>query len=99
MKNNDKKIVSKKILAERIIVGISAKDKEIVISKFLEEINKALINGEEIRFPGHFTFKTTISKPRMAMNLQTKQKMTIPAKRVPKIKFSEDLKEQIAKKK
>ena len=33
------------------------------------------------------------------MNLQTKKKMTIPAKRVPKIKFSDDLKKEIGKKK
>src|SRR4051812_34639058 len=76
-------LVSKKTLVERIITSISKKDKETIISKFLEEINKALINGEEIRLPGHFTFKTVITKPRVAMNLQTKQKMTIPAKQVP----------------
>jgi nucleoid DNA-binding protein len=40
-----------------------------------------------------------ITKPRVAMNLQTKQKMTNPVKRVPKAKFSSDLKEAIAKKK
>jgi len=33
------------------------------------------------------------------MNLQTKKKMNIPAKRVPKVKFSKDLKEEIGKKK
>ena len=93
------KIVSKTILAERIIAGISKKDKEIIISKFLEEINKALINGEEIRLPNHFTLKTVITKPRVAMNLQTKKQMTIPVKRVPKIKFSDDLKTEINNKK
>jgi nucleoid DNA-binding protein len=35
----------------------------------------------------------------MAMNLQTGKKMKVPAKRVPKCKFSMALKEGIAKKK
>lgn len=92
-------IVSKKILVERIIAGVSKKDKELVINKFLEEINKALIKGEKVRLVGSFTLKTAVRKPRIAMNLQTKKKMTVPAKRVPKVKFSSDLKEAIAKKK
>jgi nucleoid DNA-binding protein len=50
-----------------------------------------------MRFPGYLSLKTTIQKPRVAMNLQTKKKMTIPAKRVPKAKFSEELKEGISK--
>ncbi|KLL04787.1 MAG: hypothetical protein MRERV_4c051 [Mycoplasmataceae bacterium RV_VA103A] len=35
----------------------------------------------------------------MAMNLQTKKKMKVPAKRVPKCKFSASLKEEISKNK
>jgi DNA-binding protein HU-beta len=98
-------IISKKILTERIQLKLVSKKHsltksqvESVLTEYLEETKKALIKGEEIRLPGYFSFKTTITKPRVAMNLQTKQKMTIPAKRVPKIKFSADLKENIAKK-
>ena len=39
-----------------------------------------------------------MTKPRMAMNLQTKKKMKVPAKRVPKCKFSIALKEEISRK-
>lgn len=98
-------IVSKKILTERIGGKLSKKQNlnknqiEAVLTEYLEETKKSLIKGEEIRLQGYYTFKTAITKPRVAMNLQTKQKMTIPAKRVPKITFSKDLKEQIAKKK
>jgi len=46
-----------------------------------------------------FSLKTATQAARVAMNLQTKKKMTIQAKRVPKVKFSTDLKEAIAKKK
>ena len=103
--NSKSKLVSKKILTDRISEKISKKHSltkiqiETVLSEFLEEIKKTLIKGEELRFPSYFSLKTTIQKPRVAMNLQTKKKMNIPAKRVPKVKFSEDLKKEITKKK
>jgi len=72
---------------------------ETVITNLLEEIKKSLLKGEEVRLQGYFSLKTAITKPRTAMNLQTKKKMKVPAKRVPKCKFSTNLKEEITKKK
>ena len=98
-------LVSKKTLTDRISDKIGKQNNltkiqtEAVISQLLEEIKLSLIKGEELRFPGYLSLKTTIQKPRVAMNLQTKKKMNIPAKRVPKVKFSDDLKQEIAKKK
>src|SRR4051794_22265795 len=99
-------ITSKKQLTERIANNLSKKrvsltriQIENVLNEYLTETKKALVKGEEVRLQGYFTLKTDIRKARIAMNLQTKKKMTIPAKRVPKIKFSADLKEEIAKKK
>jgi DNA-binding protein HU-beta len=69
-----------------------------IIEQFLEETQKALVKGEEVRLQGHFSFKTTMTKPRIAMNLQTKKKMKVPSKRVPKCKFSATLKEEVSKK-
>jgi nucleoid DNA-binding protein len=40
-----------------------------------------------------------MTAPRIAMNLQTKKKMKVPSKRVPKVKFSEGLKAEVSKKK
>ncbi|RHZ35538.1 HU family DNA-binding protein [endosymbiont GvMRE of Glomus versiforme] len=103
--NSKSKLVSKKILTDRISANLSKKHSltknqiETVLSEFLEETKKSLIKGEELRFPGYLSLKTTIQATRVAMNLQTKKKMTIPAKRVPKVKFSEDLKKEIARKK
>ncbi|CAG8773478.1 8829_t:CDS:2, partial [Ambispora leptoticha] len=66
-----------------------------IIEEFLEETKKSLLKGEEIRLQGYFTLKTAMTTPRIAMNLQTKKKMKVPAKRVPKCKFSLGLKEEI----
>ena len=96
-------IAGKSKLAERIHVSIGKKHSltkiqvETVISQLLEEIKKSLIKGEEVRFPNYFSLKTFMAKPRTAMNLQTKKKMTIPAKKRAQFKISTDLKERIAK--
>ena len=94
-------IAGKSQLIERISKKVKLTKNQIddVIANFLEETKKSLLKGEEVRLQGYFSFKTMITKPRIAMNLQTKKKMTIPAKRVPKAKFSVDLKKEIAKKK
>ena len=92
-------ITGKKQLIERISKKTKTPQNQVtkIIDEFLEETKKALVKGEEVRLLGYFSFKTMITKPRIAMNLQTKKKMTIPAKRVPKCKFSENLKKEIAK--
>jgi len=94
-------ITGKTQLTERIAKKVKLTKNEIdsVITNLLEEIKKSLLKGEEIRLQGYFSFKTTMTSPRMAMNLQTKKKMKVPAKRVPKCKFSIVLKEEIAQKK
>ena len=93
-------ITGKIQLIDRISKKIKLTKSEIdtVITNLLAETSQALIKGEEVRFLGYFSLKTAITKPRMAMNLQTKKKMKVPAKRVPKCKFSATLKEAISKK-
>jgi DNA-binding protein HU-beta len=93
-------IAGKKQLTERISRKTKYPQNQVskIIDEFLEEAKKSLLKGEEVRLQGYFTLKTTITKPRMAMNLQTGKKMKVPAKRVPKCKFSLALKEVISKK-
>jgi len=94
-------ITGKKQLTERISKKTKTPQNQVVkiIDEFLLETKKSLVKGEEVRLIGYFALKTAITKPRIAMNLQTKKKMTIPAKRVPKCKFSAGLKQEITKKK
>ena len=94
-------ITGKKQLTEKIAKKTKTPQNQVarIIDELLEETKKSLIKGEEVRLLGYFTLKTAITKPRIAMNLQTKKKMKVPAKRVPKCKFSANLKEEIAKKK
>jgi nucleoid DNA-binding protein len=94
-------ITGKNQLIARISKKIKLTKSQIdnVITNFLEETKKALVKGEEVRLLGYYSFKTTMTSPRIAMNLQTKKKMKVPSKRVPKCKFSTNLKEEISKKK
>ena len=94
-------ITGKNQLIERIAKNIKLTKNQIeeVLTNFLAQTKKALIKGEEIRLQGYYSFKTTITKPRIAMNLQTKKKMKVPSKRVPKCKFSDALKQEISQKK
>ena len=93
-------IISKKQLIERISKKTKFLQNQVakIIDEFLLETKKSLMKDEEVRLQGYFTLKTAITKPRIAINLQTKKKMTVPAKRVPKVKFSDSLKKEVAKK-
>ena len=94
-------ITGKSQLTERIAKKTKFPQNQIskIIEEFLAETKKSLLKGEEVRLQSYFTLKTAITKPRIAMNLQTKKKMKVPAKRVPKCKFSLGLKEEISKSK
>ena len=94
-------ITGKTQLTERIAKKTRYPQNQVskIIEALLEETKKSLLKGEEVRLLGYFSLKTTMTKPRIAMNLQTKKKMKVPAKRVPKCKFSGSLKEDIANKK
>jgi len=94
-------ITGKKQLTEKISKKTRIPQNQVskIIDEFLLETKKSLLKGEEVRLQGYFSFRTMITKPRIAMNLQTKKKMTIPAKRVPKVKFSTNLKQEISKSK
>jgi len=94
-------ITGKKQLTERISKKTKYPQNQVskIIDELLSETKKSLLKGEEVRLQGYFTLKTTMTTPRMAMNLQTKKKMKVPAKRVPKAKFSQELKKEISKSK
>ena len=93
-------ITGKKQLTERIAKKTKYPQNQVskIIDELLEETKRSLLKGEEVRLQGYFTLKTATTKPRIAMNLQTGKKMKVPAKRVPKCKFSVGLKEEISKK-
>ena len=51
----------------------------------------ALAEGEEVRIPGFATFKNVYKNERIGNNLQTGEKITVPAHYSPKCKFSKSI--------
>lgn len=96
-------IVGKKELVDRIYnsksksLSLNKSQIEAILAEFLEEVKNSLVNKEEVRFPGYFSLKTFMAKARTAINLKTKEKMVIPAKRRVKFSVSDSLKTAVAK--
>jgi len=65
------------------------------IDILLLEIEKALIKGENIEFKGLFSLVVEEQGEKKARDFKTGEMKVYPAKKVPKVKFSRKLKDQI----
>jgi len=77
-------------LAER--VGISKKMSDAYLNTLLDTITEEIKNGNEIRLIGFGSFKIKNRAERTAVNPQTKEKITVPAKKTVVFKAGENLK-------
>lgn len=99
MKKNTKSIstVGKTTLGERMFISngkqysLNKNQMTEIIDLLLKEIILSLKKGEKIMLPGFFSMMIVVRNPRVAMNLQTGEKMTIPSKKAVRIKVSSKL--------
>jgi len=77
-------------LAER--VGISKKMSDAYLNTLLDTITEEIKNGNEIKLIGFGSFKIKNRAERTAVNPQTKEKITVPAKKTVVFKAGENLK-------
>lgn len=104
-KKSSSNVVSKTLLVEKVVNGLKQKDNvslsknhvSLVLDRVWAEVVESLKKGKEIRLIGFCTFKSTKTKPRTAMNLRTNEKMIIPEKIVPKVRFSQAVKQVLSK--
>ncbi|CAG8734770.1 12463_t:CDS:2, partial [Racocetra persica] len=78
--------------------GITKSDIKKVINVLLEVIDETLIGGEEIDFTGHFRLyatKTEAKEKIMGFGAKKGKNITIPARLVPRAKFSSVLKKRM----
>jgi len=66
--------------------GVTKKEAETALESMLENITKALNNGESITLVGFGSFSVTKRAAREGVNPQTKERINIPAKNVVKFK-------------
>lgn len=67
-----------------------------IVNTLLETITNTLKNGEEVAITGFGTFRVTKRAARMANNPKTGEKISVPAKIVPKFKPGKGLKDAVA---
>jgi len=68
-----------------------------VLDNFIETVEEQLSKGEEVKLVGFGTFEVRKAAARTGVNPRTRQKIKIPARKVPKFKPGKDLKECVNK--
>ncbi len=76
---------------------ITKKQAQTVLNSVLSNITDALVKGEKVSFVGFGSFAVSDRQERQGVNPRTKEKITIPARKVPVFKAGKQLKEAVAK--
>jgi DNA-binding protein HU-beta len=71
--------------------GWTKKDAKVRVIAVIDEITKALANGEKVKIANFGTFDTYTRKERNGTNPRTQEKLVIPAKNVARFKASNAL--------
>ena len=89
--------MNKAELVEKVAgeVGLTKKDINNVVDAMTSAITDSLANGEKVTLVGFGTFLVQRRKARQGVNPQTGQKISIPAKDVPKFKPGRSLREAV----
>ena len=75
--------------------GFTLKDADEAYKAFVASVAEALKNGDDVTLAGFGTFKVKTRAARTGINPQTKQKIKIPATKVPTFKFGKSFKEML----
>lgn len=82
------------IIAAR--TGLSKSETDEVIRGFLDTVSEALVRGESVELRGFGTFKVVERAPRTARKPRTNETVSLPARSVPVLKFSKDLRTRVS---
>ena len=82
------------LIAEK--ADFSKKDAEKALSTVITAITESLSKGEKIQLVGFGTFEVRDRKAKEGINPLTKEKISVPAKRVPAFKAGKALKDAVA---
>ena len=76
---------------------LTKKDADKAVSAVIDTITESLAKGEKIQLVGFGTFEVRERAAKEGINPATKEKMNIPAKKVPASKAGKALKDVVAK--
>ena len=91
--------MKKSELAEQVLskAGLESKrQSESVVDAVFESITKAMSQGEDVAIAGFGVFRVRKRAAKMGVNPRTGEKVSIPAKTVPKFSAGKALKEAVA---
>lgn len=74
---------------------LSKKNVDAVIDALIDEVTQQIRSGNKVTFTGFGTFRVADRAARSGINPQTKEKITIPAMKVPKFTAGKALKEAV----
>ena len=75
--------------------GVSKKETEDLINATLDVIEKTMVQGDKVALTGFGVFSVNQRAARVGINPQTKEKLQIPAMKVPKFKAGNSLKDAV----
>lgn len=78
--------------------GYTKKDAEKALSAVIDSITESLSKGEKISLVGFGTFEVRDRAAKVAINPMTKEKVDVPAKKVPAFRAGKALKDAVDKK-
>ena len=91
--------MKKSELAEQVLskAGLESKrQSEAVVDAVFDSITKTMGQGEDVAIAGFGTFRVRKRAAKMGINPRTGEKVSIPAKTVPKFSAGKALKEAVA---
>ena len=77
--------------------NLSKRDSDKAVAAVLEAITETLKSGEKVSLVGFGTFEVKERAAREGINPRTKEKITIPASKLPVFKAGKALKEEVSK--
>src|SRR5262249_20554970 len=77
------------------VTELTRKDSEVIVDTLFESVIKALKTGDKLEVRGFGSFRVRQRNARVGRNPKTGEKVEVPAKRVPYLKPSKELKDLI----
>lgn len=75
--------------------NLTKKDCEVVLKAFIDTVGETLANGDKIQLIGFGTFEAKERSEREGVNPRTREKIIIPACKVPSFKAGAELKSKL----
>jgi len=83
------------IIERLALKGYTKKDAGIILDDLVRMITEALVAGESVQIHGFGTFEVKECAPRSTIDLQTKERIVIPAYKAPKFTAGKLLKRAV----